>query len=78
MSLFLLPLLTACASPLGTSLPAASLLLDCPVPKLKEGSVTNKDIADLALALRYSLNDCNADKAALRAWADGTAKGTHP
>lgn len=49
--------------------PPADLVQDCPVP---DGPVdTNGALARLVLALKQALAECNADKQALREWAQG-------
>lgn len=45
-------------------------LNDCPVPYLTASQPSNGDIVQVALAREYSIESCNADKAALRAWFD--------
>lgn len=65
----LLLLLTGCASPSIQLAPPDSLLLDTPIP-VAEGR-RNVDLMNWANALRCSLVQANADKAALRAWKAG-------
>ena len=48
--------------------PPAALLSDTPEPVLGEG--TNSGLLDYALDLRSALRKANADKKALREWAD--------
>ena len=61
--------LTACTSPQIQLVPPDSLLIDTPIPKA-EGR-RNADVLNWANALRCSLVQANADKAALRAWKAG-------
>lgn len=49
--------------------PPAPLLADCPTPELQLD--TNGALAAGILTLRRALDDCNADKSALREWAKG-------
>jgi len=51
-------------------LPPVELTQDCPSPDGKPK--TNGDLARYAQDLKGSLALCNNDKAALRAWAEGT------
>jgi hypothetical protein len=48
--------------------PPAVLLLDQPEPFLRGN--TNADLLDLLLDYRAALRNANADKAALRTWAE--------
>lgn len=54
------------------ALPPAALLEDCPIPM--DPIPTNGDLARRDAARKAALERCNADKAALREWAD--SKGT--
>ena len=58
-------LLSGCATRTRFALPNDALLRDCPGPEL-----TLNPAADLP-AYERALQDCNADKAALRTWRDG-------
>ena len=48
--------------------PPAALLADCPEPAV--AVTTNRELAAALLATRQALRLCNADKQALREWAD--------
>lgn len=48
--------------------PPPELLQDCDIPTAQVR--TNKDLAELANARKAALLRCNADKEALRAWAN--------
>ena len=61
--------LTACSAP-ALIAPPAEYLADCPHAEPPEDR-TNAGLADYALPERQALDRCNADKAALRAWAGG-------
>lgn len=57
------------------TLPPAELLRDCKIPA--QGKLaTNEDLVLWAKALRDGLITCNADKKALRAWADSILENT--
>lgn len=66
LSLCLLPFLTACAhnAQIVKQAPPTELLRPCPTVLFNVK--TNADLASYALSLRSSLEDCDADKAALR------------
>ena len=69
ISLFLLLSLSACAGKTHYNIlvPPTDLMADCPEPKPR--LVTNEDLTIGYLDMRQALRVCNADKAALRAWA---------
>jgi hypothetical protein len=48
--------------------PPAGLLADCPEPVAE--ITTNRELAEAYLGLRRALRLCNADKQALREWAE--------
>lgn len=64
---FLTLCMTAC-SPIKIK-PPADLLADC-LHADAPADRTNGGLADYALRERQALDTCNADKAALRAWAE--------
>ena len=71
ISLSLLLSLSACAGKqivYSVGIPPAELMADCvePRPRL----VTNEDLTNGYLDMRQALRVCNADKKALRAWAE--------
>ncbi len=77
LSGLLLVSLTACGTlsaplvpPPVKLLPPASLLQEAPEPEFL--GVTNLDLAEWALALRGVVRSLNADKRALKEWADGS------
>lgn len=49
--------------------PPAALMQQTPAPTM--GGRTNGVLLDYALDVRAALDQCNADKAALREWAGG-------
>lgn len=53
-------------------LPPAALLTDTPVPPF-EGA-TNGDLWDYQDVLKATIGACNADKAAVRGWAERSAR----
>jgi len=53
--------------------PPALLLKDCTAPEAPQHPATNLDLLKYAIGLKTSLDGCNGDKRALRAWADGHA-----
>ena len=63
--------LTACGGLSGSNptLPPSHLLESCWRPAPPAGR-TNADLANLAQGLQLALDLCDADKAALRAWAE--------
>ncbi len=61
--------LTACSAPVLLT-PPESLLADCAHAAPPTGR-TNADLADYVLREQGALDECNTDKAALRAWAAG-------
>lgn len=61
--------LTACSAPIPLA-PPAEYLKDCPHAEPPEER-TNAGLADAVMRGRKALDRCNADKAALRAWASG-------
>lgn len=65
-----LVLLTGCATPGpgARDLPPAELLADCPEPP--GGVKTNGEVAKYVRDLKTALRGCNADKKALRDWAE--------
>lgn len=67
--------LTACGtlSPAAPTklLPPAELLLDCPVPA-RPSERTNAALAGWLIQYDDALAACNADKASLRSWANGS------
>lgn len=65
--------LTACGTPSGLSstLPPSHLLESCPEPSWPVSGGTNGDLARLLREYQLALDLCNADKAGLRAWAEG-------
>ena len=65
--------LTACGtlSGLNSTLPPNHLLESCPEPSWPVSGGTNADLARLLSEYQLSLDLCNADKAGLRAWAEG-------
>ncbi len=68
----LLLLLAGCSSDpmirVVTVLPPAELIKPCTAPGFI--GETNGELLDHALLLRHELNACDADKAALREWAE--------
>lgn len=54
-------------------LPPDSFLADCPV-QIPDRLETNEDLALLTKALDDALEQCNVDKAALRAWKQDVLK----
>lgn len=46
-----------------------TLLMDCRKPKL--AGDRNGDLAELVLAFEHAIDECNADKEALRKWSEG-------
>lgn len=67
LALAFLTLCTTACSPMKVK-PPADLLADCPHADAPADR-TNGGLADFALRERQALDTCNADKAALRAWA---------
>lgn len=63
--------LTACSAPVPLA-PPAEYLKDCPHAEPPEDR-TNAGLAEAVRQERLALARCNADKAALRAWAGGKA-----
>ncbi len=70
----LLPLLTSCATTepvvvtkIERALPPAAWLQNCPIPVLEGRRV--EDAVILAHRRKLALQECNRDKAKLRAWA---------
>ena len=65
-------LLSGCATTATQRVtPPAHLLADCPYPD-PGPVVSNGDLIRLLPQWRQALDNCNADKAGLRAWAEGT------
>lgn len=67
--------LGACSSlPGGTTIlvPSADLLANCPEPS--SDAATNEDLVNRFLDMRNALRRCNADKRALRTWAEEVQK----
>lgn len=54
--------------------PPAALLQDCRAPGPTDYR-TNMDLVRRIIDLNHALEDCNADKAALRQWAAGDQHG---
>lgn len=54
-------LLTSC----GIAVPG-SLVKDCAVPYAKEGTLTNKDVVDLAIDREYAIKQCNVQLEGVR------------
>lgn len=74
--LLMTSLLSGCKTS-GIILPDDKYLQSCPVtylPSKQSGKVTNKQVAVAGAANIDSLNNCNDDKAALRAWKEDAAK----
>lgn len=69
LTAFLLLSLTGCGSQQILNAPPESLLIDTPIPQ--PTGRRNEDLMQWANALRCSLVQANADKAALRAWKAG-------
>lgn len=69
-------LMASCASVApapGLAVPPAHLLADCGEPTFNV--ITNRDLAEYTLELRNLLRGCNADKSALRQWAEEVTNG---
>jgi hypothetical protein len=64
--------MTGCATvPSVTTAPFPhGLAQDCTYPTIK--IETNRDLANNMITLRDALNQCNADKAAIRRWLEST------
>jgi len=58
--------------------PPASLLLQNPVADWPAANLTNGELLELSRAWRRQAIECNADKAAIDAWAVGDAKPAEP